>query len=201
MMEANGGPLPISERWDLTLWIIRLVYRVTRSGFRRNWSAASGFDEKRHGPGARRRLYLSGSGGKGVLHGQECVDAGPLRLDLRLSVPRVRSEGGVAGRQQELPGLHGAVLHQPGGGQPDVLHRHRRRQAAASAPLLLLRGLLCHRQRRVLRCYRRQGLPGAGPRGLRPDLEPEPGGWSPTPRGWAPRPSQRPAPAAPWPTL
>ena len=132
-------------------------------------------DEKRHGPGARRRLYLSGSGGKGVLHGQECVDAGPLRLDLRLSVPRVRSEGGVAGRQQELPGLHGAVLHQPGGGQPDVLHRHRRRQAAASAPLLLLRGLLCHRQRRVLRCYRRQGLPGAGPRGLRPDLEPEPG--------------------------
>ena len=35
--------------------------------------------------GARRRLYLSGSGGKGVLHGQECVDAGPLRLDLRLS--------------------------------------------------------------------------------------------------------------------
>ena len=42
----------------------------------------------------------------------------------------------------------------------------RRRQAAAPAPLLLLRGLLRPGQRGVLRGHGGQGVPGAGPPGL-----------------------------------
>ena len=119
--------------------------------------------EIRHGQGARRRLHLYRPDRAPVLHGQERVDAGAVWLDLRLSVHRLRHPAGVAGGQQELSGLHGEALHQPGGGRPDVLHRHRRRQAAAPAPLLLLRGLL---RPGVLRGHGGQGVPGAGPPGL-----------------------------------
>ena len=45
--------------------------------------------------------------------------------------------------------------HEAGG--PDVLHRHRGRKTPAPAPVLLLRGLLRHGQRRVLRRHRGQG--------------------------------------------
>ena len=126
--------------------------------------------EARHGSGVWRRVHLPGPQGRDLLHRQERVDAGPLRLDVRPPLPCVRREGRVAGRLQELPGLHGEVLHQPSGRRAHVLHRHRGRQAPAPAPLLFLRGLLRQRQRRVLRRHRRQGVPGAGPQGLQPLL-------------------------------
>ena len=69
----------------------------------------------RYGQGPRRRVHLSGPQGRDLLHRQERVDAGPLRLDLRQAVRHLRREGRVACRQQELSGLHGEVLHQPGG--------------------------------------------------------------------------------------
>ena len=46
--------------------------------------------EIRHGQGARRRLHLYRPDRAPVLHGQERVDAGAVRLDLRLSVHRLR---------------------------------------------------------------------------------------------------------------
>ena len=95
-------------------------------------------------------------------------------MDVLLPLPHLRLQAGVAGGRQKLPGLFGGALHQPQRWGPDVLHRHRGGKAAASAPLLLLRGLLRPGQRRVLRRSRGGGAPPAGPPGLRPLLGPEP---------------------------
>ena len=95
-------------------------------------------------------------------------------MDVLVPVPRVRQKAGMAGRRKVLPGLSGGALHQPHGGGQAVLHGNGGRQTAAPAPVLLLRRLLRHRQRGVLRPDGRAGTSGARAQSVSAGVRPEP---------------------------